>query len=460
MARSQSCPELKLFSCKTPITRRKRAQSEICFNQDVYTKSEKPNRSIQLQSRHSETNLMRIDKVKTFEKQNVLGNTGELLAQVVFALSSLHQTDDETAATALRENEWSVVTASNDLKSKKLRSRAKSLHPQISKISTQNIDTSRPQFTWSGNNNDIQAYINAQAKQPNTVKSAKKDGNGVSINGDKPKDTNANGMRRKSILTTLNNVFRRRNTTCDASVEAPNDSNEQFKPMTKFNRTPPFERKCSMKVDADVRKSDPIRRPSLLSNHSSCSEQLLENTTIADLIRAIENAHVQNIFGAKPFDSLNSRRISLAAAAQTARRGSNTAGSPSIETQSPNGSTRSNPHRLSVVTEHNRISPKRPKHFGRGRFSVTPVVDSSASSSVSLSPILQRRIRRFSAIPSDTIMPQRKLSTSLQTTPLALRRTQFKQTISPLAMQPPTTNSTAVFKSTTSFNETKDSTDL
>lgn len=440
--RSQSCPEFTFDSYKSPIPRRKRALSEHFFNEDEYAKEVNP-RTLQVQSRHSETNLMRIDKEKTFMQQNVFDNTGELLAQVVFALRNVEEPSIAAPVIggginlfsdeSILEDEWSLITTPSDLKPmKNLRKRAKSLHPQISKISN-SIETNTPQFTWSGNNNDIQDYINAQMKKSTEKVStnSKKDNNGIVINIDKVKEAEPNTSRRKSILTAFNNVFRRRNTAAAPNVEAPVEEaeteteteTETPKLMVKATLPSTLKRTASMKVDGS-RKPDYVRRPSILSNQSSCSEQLLENTTIADLIRAIESAHVKNMVGPMGLENLTNRRISLVA--QSARRASVSFSTP-LETPPSAGSNRLNVPKPSIAMPRNRIMTMR-QNSGPNRFSVTPVLD-SPSSIASLSPMIQRRMRRFSAVPP-------ALSTSLQATPLAIRRTTFKQKISPLAIPP------------------------
>lgn len=445
--RSQSCPELTLFRCSTPVPRRKRALSEHLFGDENYPE-ELDQRPLQLQSRHSETNLMRIDRNKTFNQNNILENTGEILAQVVFALSDFNSNKEEPIATApipggvdlfsddsILEDEWSIVTTpsdqSNQKSNKKFRSRAKSLHPQISKIS--NEETSTPQFTWSGNNNDIQDYINAQMKNEKTTpkKLPKKDINGINI--DKPKNIDTNVNRRKSVFNAFNSIFKRRNTMSPSNVEAAIDQIDS--PSTTSHKiSPAMGRRVSIIKMDTVKKpqfNGEKRRPSILSNQSANSEHVLETTTIADLIRAIENAHTKNLLGSKTMDSHTNRRMSMVP--QMTRRGSVSFSSP-LETPPSAGSNNyPKPRRPSMAAPRNRIMTMR-QNSSPNRFNVTPVVDTP--SSVNLSPIIQRRMRRFSAVPSTTIMPQRRPSSSLQATPLALRRTQFKQTISPLAMPP------------------------
>lgn len=459
ITRSQSCPNLNSY--KSPIARRKRACSEVLFNSDTDENSleQIDLKAFHIQSRHSESNLLRIDKERTFmQQQNSIDNTGDLLAKVVFALNSLHQTIEKAPCPSIcsktlfsddnihEDEEWSIVPAPNDPKlfaQKKLRSRARSLHPQTLKLNSSAVTRASPQFTWAGNNNDIQNYINAQVKNDKKLLSPNKDHCGVYINIDKSKDdipdeaaAAATSMRRKSIFSVFNSVFRRRHTSMNSE-----SSNEQIKPA-KYSLTKKqslaFERKnSSSKADA-IQKPDYVRRSSILSNQSStCSENVLENTTIADLIRAIENVHVKSFIEPNSFDS---RRISLAAQSSIRRKSSII--SNSLDTPLPmDRSNNFHSQRLSVTMSHSNGMNGMRHNSGPNRFSVTPVIDSPSCSALSpfTSPIVQRRLQQFNSVPVTAMMPQHKLSPSLAT-----RRTQFKPAISPLAMQSPTQSTTDV----------------
>lgn len=416
----------------------KRAMSMMYDNDEKQTSllDQKP---LQLQSRHSETNLLRIDRQKTFEQQNTLDNTGELLAQVVFALNGFNADEQGGAPSmtggtdlfsdeSILEDEWSVVTTPVEQPNqKKQRSRAKSLFTQISKTSGSSVET--PQLTWSGNNNDIQDYVNSQVKgDKKAPKDAHKDtsagANGVVISIDKDKEADSDTNRRKSVFNVISNVFKRRNTLMQSEQPKP--------PIQVKGKSPPFELMTPIKMNVprmSIFSGDFRRRPSILSNQSVSSEQVLENTTIADLIRAIESTHTKNLLGPpKSSEMLGRRRMSMVP--QMTRRSSVSFSSPLEAPPSPV----TNPiSQRKPVLPRNRHLMVRPNP---NRFSVTPVGDNAAS--VVTSPIIQRRMRRFSAIPATTVMPPRKqsLSSSLHATPLALRRAQFKQTISPLAMPP------------------------
>lgn len=446
ITRSQSCPELTLFSYKSPIARRKRACSEVLFNSETDDDTEHIDfKALPIQSRHSESNLLRIDKEKTFmQQQNSIDNTGDLLAKVVFALNSLHQTIENTPPIPpiagkhifsddnIREDEEWPNIANDSVAQKKLRSRARSLHPHFFTIYNSTV-TNSPQFTWAGNNNDIQNYINAQVKNGKKSPSSSKEAEGVFINIDKPKDElndeTATAMRRKSIFSVFNSVFRRRHTSVNSE-----SLDEHIKPArvpaAKKQSLAVETKNLPSKTDA-LQKPDYIRRSSILSEESTstCSEQVLENTTIADLIRAIENVHVKTFMEPKSFDS---RRISLCSVQSSTRRGSSAI--PTL-LDTPSAADRSrcfNSQRLSVALPHNHSAMTMRQNSSPHRFSVSPVNDSGSTSS--LSPIVQRRLRQFSTVSTTTMIPQHKLNSSL-----AARRTQpFKPAISPLALQPPT----------------------
>lgn len=468
--RSQSCPDLSIFSCKSPIARRKRAFSENYFNEE---RPEQPTdlRQMPALSRHSETNLLYIDKEKTFNPQTILDNTGDLLAQVVMALNTFNADEIDNVQTgagtgtaaatgaggvdlfsdrSILEDEWSIVTSSPHEHQKpptNPRLRSKSLYPgQLAKVI--NSDSMTPQFTWSCNNNDIQDYINAQVRH--NASKANKDGNNVVINVDKIKDGTAAPSRRKSIFNAFNNVFKRRGTMAAIeSAEAPTDQTDP-KPFVKSAISPVTERRASIKPNAGRKPQFNLesngRRPSIMSNQSTTSDHILENTTIADLIRAIETAHVKNLLGditgattSKPNNFLSNRRFSMAPAAMTTKRRNSVTFATNIPTPPIAGSNRF-PMSMPMAGIQGRrasISISQSPHgilrqnSNPNRFSVEPVSE-SPKSAVSLSPIIQRRMRRFSVAPSTTMTPSRNSNLSAQTTPHALRR--FKQPISPLAM--------------------------
>lgn len=440
--RSQSCPDISIYRCSSPpTTRRERALSEICFSDEKL--DQRPQiKPLQGFSRHSETNLLFIDKEKTFQQQHIFENTGDILAQVVMALNTYNQDEPNEGSSAgvdlfsdksILEDEWSIVEAQKPPKT--LRSRSKSMYPsQMNRVIANELST--PQFTWSCNNNDIQDYVNAQMR--NNTSKTNKDQN-VVINVDKAKEPEtAPPNRRKSIFNAFNNVFKRRATmanidngeaTAAAAAAVPN-----AKPIIKSALSPNTERKSNPDRRPQFDLSA-IRRQSIVSNQSTSSEHILESTTIADLIRAIETVHVKNLLGDVTFDTKpnnfpSNRRVSLI---PQKRRDSFVFNANSSTPSTPGSNQFPFPNRRSsLAMPHNRHVTLR-QNSSPNRFSVTPVSDSPRSA-ISLSPIVQRRMRRFSAIPATTVMPSRNFNSSVQTTPHSMRRNQFKATISPLAV--------------------------
>lgn len=434
--RSQSCPNISIYYCTSPVTRRKRAFSEICFS------DEKPDQRPEIKplqglSRHSETNLLFIDKEKTFQQQHILDNTGDILAQVVMALNTYNQNEPNEGSSggidlfsdkSILEDEWSIVEAQKPPKT--LRSRSKSLYPgQINRVLANEL--SIPQFTWSCNNNDIQDYVNAQVRN-NTSKTDKDQNVIIDITANESETAPSN--RRKSIFNAFNNVFKRRATIAnindgDVVADIPDS-----KPIIKSALSPNTERKSNPDRRPQFDLST-IRRQSIVSNQSTSSEQILESTTIADLIRAIETAHVKNLLGDVTFDTKPNnfpfnRRVSLI----PQKRQDSSLFNSNNSTPTTPGSNQfpSSKRRSSLAIPQNRHVTLR-QNSSPNRFSVTPVSDSPRSA-VSLSPIVQRRLRRFSAVPSTTVIPSRIFNAPVQTTPHATRRNQFKPIISPLAV--------------------------
>lgn len=445
--RSQSCPNLTIYSCKSPIARRKRALSESFHSDD---RSEQPLdlRPLPGYSRHSETNLLYIDKEKTFNPQNALDNTGNILAQVVMALNTFNNSNDKSDTInggvdlftdrCILEDEWSILNSAQMETPKIFRNRSKSLYPGH-EANILNNDFNAPQFTWTCNNTDIQDYINAQVKK--NASKTNKDGNNVVINIDKSKEADEPSTRRKSIFNAFNNVFKRRMTM--ANVQNSEIALDATESKPKSIISPITERRVS-KSNGGRRPQfnlDSIRRQSISSNQSTSSEHILESTTIADLIRAIETAHMKNLLGDVTVDTKTNnfpvnRRVSLIPPAK--RRNSvtfNTNTATSTPTSIGPNRFQNLPaqmRRSSLAVPQNRHLTMR-QNSSPNRFSVTPVADSPRSA-VSLSPIIQRRMRRFSAVPG-TVMP-RNLNLSGQTTPHNFRRNQFKPSISPLAVSP------------------------
>lgn len=89
--RSSSCPQLLMFRTASPCIVRKRTYSE----HNVKPLDSDTISTMTMNRVQSDTDLSRIDKKKTFEQNNQRLQNGELIARVVTALGSMRPTDED-----------------------------------------------------------------------------------------------------------------------------------------------------------------------------------------------------------------------------------------------------------------------------------------------------------------------------------------------------------------------------
>lgn len=401
LSRSFSCPELLLYSHRTPTPMRKRAFSEIFDVNELPSQHrlQKPHFS-----RHSETNLMLIDREKTFHGQNLFDDTSDVLTQVVLALNNYGSGRDDDASDVFVDMTIGGVDLFSEddilddeersasplpLKATKFnRKRTLSVYSS-SKIAKK---MEAPTRTWSGDNSDIQTYINQQWKKENI---AEESANASAVNISVGEPVEEEPPRRQSIFRRLSTIFLGRNSLLEK------DSEESIKrpPISPMNR-----RRDTMKT---FPKLEAIRRTSSTSLRSPSPELILENTTIADLIRAIEMAHLKNhvqntsLVATRPNTVSQTRRTSLAP--------------PRLQA----------PHPQHILRQNSSPTANRLKSF-----EVTRVEMPSAGANPFSVSMAQRR--RLSLLPPQSSM------TPMYTTPIMPRRVYTKPPISPLAqLQPP-----------------------
>lgn len=290
--RSYSCPELIMYSTHSAYCPRKRALSE---NHGLMKAEIKQSLKHQNLSRHSETNLLRIDKERTFEQECILDNTADLLAKVVLALNEFNGSNEaETKQGA--EQGYDLFSDSEILQDEGmkplprhatspsfLRRRAISEFTGIRSLKSSEV----PVWKFSEKGTETEDY-------PKKHSNEKSNGVRITIDNDGEDHLIENTGRRQSIFNKFNNIFRRRNTVHQDVTLSPLARIRH----KKLCNTPIIERKNSgifndMKSHPNIEE---IRRPSTFSlgSTSAKSENILENTTIADLIRAIENAHIKD----------------------------------------------------------------------------------------------------------------------------------------------------------------------
>lgn len=240
-------------------------------------------------SRHSESDLCRINKTKTFQERNELPfDTGDVLARVVRALGNI-TVDDDDNPDVIRDTDTitSVISEkSNDhdeysVPPTKPRLRAASAYRKPSIVPVE----SPHKWTWNGTNAQIQEFRNM----------------------------------RHQLNIEENVLIPNKSTACSIKIDEPNKATIQ--PMNANKLNPVIEIEPAQKLNVGIHprrysivgqecllpkaktasrigyiKPKPSsRRPSIFEiQENEADKSLLETTTIADLIRVLEVAHTIN----------------------------------------------------------------------------------------------------------------------------------------------------------------------
>lgn len=272
-------------------------------------------------SRHSESDLFRINKTKTFrEKSELPFDTGDVLARVVHALGNitandneendgdhLHDTETITSIISVKssEHEYSIPP-------EKPRLRAVSAYrkPSLTTIESPH------KWTWNGTNAQIQEFRKMRNK--------------LNIKEDE--------------------IVKGKNLSCSVKIDEPSMKtsilplHHKLSPVNKINQLHKLSVDHHQKRYSIVGQENllPKRRPSRIGylkppqnsfsrrpsifeiQENQADKSLLENTTIADLIRVLETAHtlnnsshdpvLQELLGVSPLmqsKRLNHRRASM-----------------------------------------------------------------------------------------------------------------------------------------------------
>lgn len=293
--RSASCPSLELYRTSLlPEFERKRALSDY----HVYSYDDNDNPT--LLSRHSESDLFRINKTKTFRERNEPPfDTGEVLARVVHALGNITVRDEENNEED-NVQDTDTITSAISLKSSEHEYSIPPEKPRLRAVSAYRKPSLTPiecphKWTWNGTNSQIQEFRNIRDK--------------LNIKED--------------AIVQLN--IPDKNHSCSVKIDEPSIKPlipslhiNKFNQNTKINQihklSPDHHQKRYSIVGHDVNHENLLhkRRPSRigylkpLQNSSSrrpsifeiqenkADKNILENTTIADLIRVLETAHTLN----------------------------------------------------------------------------------------------------------------------------------------------------------------------
>lgn len=350
-----------MYRSGTPTICRKRAFSE-CFiePQESITPS-----NLSLFRRSSDTEIDRIDKAKTFAQAKAYVQSGDLIADVVSALGSIRASendvesiaelsqapttnagdsggidlfsDAEILANELTWSGWSIPDSdlSNIIAKRRSRATSEVKFPKLN-----DAWSNGHEWTWSGNNQQIQKMLseknnfskenngNMKSQQLNSDKSITIS---IPMPTDNKGDSNLKHRSNEDLVQVSNdtlmdkfNRFRKRaslaipfiNSNIDKEREKEKEKPTLYSsdpPLYEEQQTPlPRHRARSHSIMHYYNANTAIGRNSVFSLHSNRSNRdasesdILENTTLADLIRALEIVHMKaNTTGEVPQITVN-----------------------------------------------------------------------------------------------------------------------------------------------------------
>lgn len=304
-----------MYSPSSPLPHRKRAFSEqFCEATDA----DGGILGVRAISHNSENNLTQIDKRNAFFDGSSCLDTGNLLSSVVKALETFDEEDSREGGINLFSDSQikldemgSVPSLANGVETpRQFRTRASSEHSwnRSIRVGQKQMDSD---LTWTANNHRIHEFmkIRAQQKHRDSINS---DGrNDIDAEkGELPKEEE----RRPSLLQRINNLFRRRCTLPHANVfvnKAPMPEPASLKPpvsprtsshrsslVLSSGRPTPLDRRKSFARNPMLTRPHLKKQSSsfsVLSSMSDHDQEMLEGTTVADLIRAIEIVRLREI---------------------------------------------------------------------------------------------------------------------------------------------------------------------
>lgn len=243
LPRSSSCPEVSAYRKEHLVTSRKRAYSENC-GQFRQSSTGTLNRS------QSDGDLSRIDREKTFEGSGSLFETKDLLSNVLTALGSIKPINEDVQS-CLELGTYSVV------------------HEQAD---------SSYEWTWDGSNsNQMNEYMKNKAKNPITsifpTKLESRDSSEKTLKIQVDSETQTE-TRKRSFMSKINPFTDR-----SASQES-----RKYSVTSQDNN-----------ADKYLENTSKGRESRISLSQLTCENmELLQKTSIADLIRAVEGVQTNS----------------------------------------------------------------------------------------------------------------------------------------------------------------------
>lgn len=308
--RSSSCPELTMYREDSPRVIRKRAYSENYAQPlDSSTIS-----TLTLYRVQSEGDLSRIDKKKTFAGADTTLKTGDLLSRVVNALGAIRPTDEDGQSVlelgidggvhGLSDSQiladertwsgWSLAQSDGSYTNPPRRRRAAS---DFRVPQTDNIIISN-EWTWNANNDkQIKEYMKSSNKKFSIpeIFTTKSDSNNRSVVLNIPDNLQVPTEARNRSFISKINPFKARVLGQNGkrhSVAVGQDTNPQI-----YLQNTSRGRESRISLPRQYLAASARGRNSVFSileqPQNADNADLLEKTTIADLIRALEVVHTK-----------------------------------------------------------------------------------------------------------------------------------------------------------------------
>lgn len=277
---------------------RKRAFSEHNIDETLEDRRPPP-----MGNRKSDTDLIRIDKQRTFETAHVPSiDTSDVLARVVQALGNIGMIDRGEGSPLGGIHGFSdsqilaeeCVASDSDWPSPTVHRRNRAVSASVMAEARPNED--QHEWTWNGTNEQIQELRKMRAKldRPNDLFRQAVTGNtakqthSINIEISPPQSQTPPPPPKKSFLSKINLG---RLSPSDASgvgsaFEPPQEARRYLEHTARGRESTNSLRKQYLNATSRG-------RPSIFAAAESPDQDLLENTTIADLIRALEVAHIQ-----------------------------------------------------------------------------------------------------------------------------------------------------------------------
>lgn len=303
---------------------RKRAQSLFYHDGDSNLLSGSTLHRVQ-----SDSDLSRVDRKRTFDESNQLSRPGELLARVVSALGSIRASEDDTQsildmgmlggingfsdsqilASEQMESRWSLAYSDGSyaMPPPRERTRAASDFRAPQRDQLHNADDHK--WTWSGNNSQIKEFMRLRKmnkRKPKDLYRAAfthpKNAGSVFLNIPEPpaEAISPEVNNPTSILNRLN-PFKKRTFNEDnkrASLTPDRLDIQNYLERTSAGRDSRMSLSPHQYLNATAKGR--CSNFSILSTTDESNADVLEKTTIADLIRALEVVHTKANTGDVP----------------------------------------------------------------------------------------------------------------------------------------------------------------